>query len=432
MANGRLSKEDSITTIKAVEDALRAGCRPTGSTGRGDGAVASVARVLGLNASTVYNRLRAAERNYGLEPDWSLYAPAEAPAVTDEATLETAKLREEVKALRSAMNQRQKEDITRHMVRAEILKLVGETPPQPSWLRPKKKASGNLGVPTLFLSDWHWGEVVNPSEVEYANSFDLEIAHKRAVKCVTNTITLLRDCLAQPSYDGFVLALGGDMVTGNIHEELTATNAAAIMPTVLDLYGVLIEVIEMLAEEFPNVFIPCVTGNHGRTTKKIVAKERNATSFDWLVYCMLEKHFAKNKNIQFSIPDGADCAFNIYGHRYLLTHGDQFRGGDGMIGPLGPVTRGRHKKSSRNSSIGVGFDTLMVGHFHTLAQLPHLIMNGSLKGLDEYAYQGNFSYERPAQALWVTHPENGITFQMPVYVDEGEKRGSTEWVGWSR
>lgn len=30
---------------------------------------------------------------------------------------------------------------------------------------------------------------------------------------------------------------------------------------------------------------------------------------------------------------------------YLLTHGDQFRGGDGVIGALGPIIRGDHKKA---------------------------------------------------------------------------------------
>lgn len=436
MPTPALSRELAQSTIKAVEDALAKGYPPPGvpATSAGVGAVNAAAASVGVSRPTVQTRLTRAKALYNLEPNWSLYTggakPGEIP--NKPGDIQALKLQDEVKALRAALSTRQKEDLTRHVVREKILELAASTPPQPSWLIKKTSHKGSLGVPTLFLSDLHWGEVVNPSEVGYANAYDLEIAHKRLHKCVETTIHLLTNSLTTPSYDGFVLAFGGDMVTGNIHEELTATNDAPIMPTVIDLYGALIEVIEKLADQFNNVFIPCVTGNHGRTTKKIPSKERNATSYDWLVYCLLEKHFAKDKRVQFAIPDGSDCAFNIYNHRYLLTHGDQFRGGDGLIGPLGPVTRGRHKKSSRNSSIGASFDTLMVGHFHTLAQLPHLIMNGSIKGLDEYAYQGNFSFERPAQALWITHPQNGITFQMPVYADDGEKAGNAEWVSWAK
>jgi len=27
--------------------------------------------------------------------------------------------------------------------------------------------------------------------------------------------------------------------------------------------------------------------------------------------------------VQFAIPDGADCLYRVYNHRYLFTHGDQ-------------------------------------------------------------------------------------------------------------
>ena len=60
-----------------------------------------------------------------------------------------------------------------------------------------------------------------------------------------------------------------------------ATNEREIMPTLLDVHGLLIWCIETLAKEFGRVFVPCVTGNHGRNTHKIRAKGRNFTNFDW-------------------------------------------------------------------------------------------------------------------------------------------------------
>ncbi len=58
-----------------------------------------------------------------------------------------------------------------------------------------------------------------------------------------------------------------------------------------------------------------------------------------------------------------------------------------------------------------------MGHFHQLMYLQGIIMNGSLKGYDEYAYTNNFGFERPQQALWITTPERGVTTKMEVHCD---------------
>jgi hypothetical protein len=74
------------------------------------------------------------------------------------------------------------------------------------------------------------------------------------------------------------------------------------------------------------------------------------------------------------------------------------------------------------------YDTLIMGHFHQYMHLTRLIVNGSLKGYDEYVYNNNFPFEKPQQALWLTHPKYGITYRMPVYVDKGRKPITTSWV----
>lgn len=202
------------------------------------------------------------------------------------------------------------------------------------------------------------------------------------------------------------------------------------MPALLDLLGVLTWCIEQLADNFGNVFVPCVTGNHGRNTKKPRAKGRNFSNFDWLLYQFLSRQFRHDKRVQFLIPDGSDAHWQVFGHRYCMTHGDQFRGGDGMIGALGPIIRGDHKKRSRNGQIDLGYDTLLLGHWHQLIQLQRLIVNGSLKGMDEYAFANNFGYEIPQQALWLTHSKHGITISMPVHLDDRPLTGDREWVKW--
>lgn len=367
--------------------------------------------------------------------DWLNDAPPPSKEIPPDNTLATlATLSHENQILKAELARYTRQSITREAIRQEVFKLASQPVKQPEWLTQIGKRTGspsNSGVPTLFCSDWHWGEVVNPNEISGFNKYDLSIAHKRVENLVTRTLSLLFDKLASPQYEGLVLVFGGDMVSGDIHEELSKTNERPIMPIVHDLDEVLVDMIEALLQRFDRIHIPCVTGNHGRTTRKMQSKERAATNFEWIVYHRLHQWFTQDKyggRVTFQIPDGADCYYKIYDHRYLLTHGDQFRGGDGLIGPLGPITRGRHKKHTRDSSLGQGFDTMLNGHFHTLMQLPHLVVNGSLIGYSEYPYVGNFEAERPAQALWLTHKTEGITFQMPVYVDDQKKKAETPWI----
>jgi hypothetical protein len=32
--------------------------------------------------------------------------------------------------------------------------------------------------------------------------------------------------------------------------------------------------------------------------------------------------------------------------------------------------------------------------------------------------------------MWITHPEHGITFSIPVYVDKQKKEVVKEWISW--
>ena len=380
------------------------------------GSIRGAARALGMAESTLRGRLRGAVPAND--------EPASPVTRTDE-------LESELRTLRAQIATTKREALDDEMVKRRIIKLTQDHCEPPKWLIQNRPSKTSPGVPTLFASDWHWAEVVDPTQIGGVNEYNLAIAHKRAYRMVEVAIDLLNNHMVNPKYPGIVFALGGDMVSGDIHEELQATNEKEIMAAVTDLYGVLVTCIKTLADHFGRVFVPCVSGNHGRNTHKIRAKGRNYTSFDWLLYCFLAKEFEGDKRVTFLIPNGPDALYKVYGTRYLLTHGDQFRGGDGMIGALGPIIRGDHKKRSRQTQIGASYDVMLLGHWHQLIQLQRLIVNGSLKGYDEYANANNFGYEPPRQALWITHPEQGITFSMPVNVEEPRKVESTSWVSWA-
>lgn len=300
--------------------------------------------------------------------------------------------------------------------------------PAPPWAAAPLKHKSAPGVPTLFLSDLHWGEVVFPTQLGGVNQYNLEIAHRRMDYTIETAIHLLQILDRDMGYPGIVCPLGGDMISGDIHDELAATNDLPTMPTVLDLRDKLIPALKRLADVFGKVFVPCVSGNHGRNTHKIWAKNRNHTSFDWLLYNLIAHDLRDDSRITFQIPDASDALYRVYNTRFLLTHGDQFRGGDSIIGPLGPLTRGNQKKLARNTAIDMTYDVMMCGHWHQYIHLERLIVNGSMKGYDEYAFTNNFGFELPRQALFTTHPRFGINWRMPVICEKPTDKPKTGWV----
>lgn len=374
---------------------------------------------LKLDRGTFQGRLKTA-KNRGLKP--------QSGVVVDPN--DTQALKGRIKRLEDELRGHQRESEESEIVKGVIgtMSRQVEALEPPAWVVTPQRGASPPGVPTLFISDLHWGEVVHPAQINGVNEYNVKIAHERMATLVNSALHLLKIVDPGMMYPGIVVPLGGDCISGNIHDELTATNELNSMPAVLDLCGVLVGVITLLADTLGAVFLPCVSGNHARDTKKIWSKDRHATSFDWLLYRFLAKHFDGDKRVTFFIPDGPDAYYKVYDHAYLLTHGDQFRGGDGLIGCLGPIIRGDHKKRSRNAQVEMAYDTMLLGHFHQYVHHGRVIVNGSLKGYDEYAFNNNFGFEAPQQALWLTHAKHGQTFRMPVYVDRKRTPKKTSWV----
>jgi hypothetical protein len=304
-------------------------------------------------------------------------------------------------------------------------RLVSREIKPPKWMETRAKKSGHHATPTLLLTDNHFDEIVLPEQVDWLNAYNREIAEKRLRMTVESTIQLAREYFAGLTYDGFLLMLGGDMLSGIIHQELRETNEAPILRSVDHWEDQMCAAMDRLATEFGRMHVACTYGNHGRQSKKPIAKNRAWDNFEWLMYVHMAKHFKGSKAITFQIPDSADCRVESYGVRYNLTHGDQFRGGSGIAGALSPLMLGQARKSRRSVAAKHPYDVMVIGHWHQHLWLPGkgIIVGGTMKGYDEYAYLGNFDYEPANQALWLTTPEHGITFPVQVFCQDKESEG---------
>ena len=349
------------------------------------------------------------------------------PIKTIKEKVREAELLTEITRLKTEVREAHKEILSTHQIKTLIYngeKVV--TDKEPSWLNTAKRKKSIVGIPFIFLSDIHFDEVVETAQIGFVNEYNHDVATKRIQHTFNTAVNLLKNYTVNPSYEGVVCALGGDMLSGNIHDELAETNEQSILRSVIDLTKVLAEGIETLANEFGNVFVPCVVGNHGRMHKKPRHKNKIFDNFEWMIYQNLAVYFSKDPRVTMYIPDGPDAIFSIYGKTFLLTHGDQFSGGSGIAGIFSPLMLGMARKQKKQAAIGRPFDVMLCGHFHQYIHTNSLIINGSIKGYDEYANNNNFSFERPQQALWIQHPEYDMIMRTPIlcdaYIEEDSKK----------
>jgi hypothetical protein len=285
----------------------------------------------------------------------------------------------------------------------------------------EEHTAGSPGFPMTIWSDWHWGETVSLDETGGLNAFTHSTALERVDRLVNSTVSLLRNYGGlEPVYPGIYVCLGGDLLSGGIHDELVETNWAPAVGQAFEVHSVIAGALLRLAEEFGHVFVPCVVGNHGRNAKKPRAKLRIRENSEYYLYKALERHFAGDPRFHFTVAEQTDVLFEVYGHRFLLTHGDALgtKGGDGIIGAIGPIQRGAVKIGTAERHAQRAFDTMVIGHWHSAQPRGDLfptIVNGTLKGYDEYARTFlRAPPSRPSQQLWLVSPKHGIGAQWSI------------------
>lgn len=299
-----------------------------------------------------------------------------------------------------------------------IMDVKGYKPNPPAFQVDDSSESIDGLVPVAMWSDWHAGEVISASQTMGINEYDLDEFQKRAYLLAENTVDFCFNHMVGMQYPGIVICLLGDFHSGGIHQELKETDEP-YMEALLRLFDSMAHAVDRLYWRFKRIHIIGVPGNHSRITEKVHAKNLVYNSTDWLLYRLLERYFKYKDNVTFQIPNGSDAQFSVYGHTFRATHGDQFRGGDSIIGSMGPVMRGDNKKRSWSYMSGFPYDTLLIGHFHYSIMSKHIMQNGSLCGINEYTLRLNCPrIEEPSQNLFFVHPnpDRGIVVRTPIFV----------------
>ena len=371
---------------------------------------------------------------------WRLVGKNQRPGGKPSAPIETA---EQIDARRLTALRTENADLKRKLKEAHLHSLdddairqilggiVAAPSEPPKWLLDESTRRGKSPeVPVTIWSDWHVGESVSLSETNGVNEYGVEIFKARAKRLVSRTIDLCKNH-GSGNYPGAVVNILGDMVSGGLHPELQKTDEEEVIPAVLTCRDTLIWCLEQMIEAFGRVYVPCTSGNHGRSTHKPEFKRYVYKNFDWLIYQLLARHFQGRPEIVLDIPDSNEVYYRIFSRRYLAMHGDMMgaRGGDGIIGSIGPITRGEMKVGRQQAVIGRDYDILLVGHWHQTLWLPRVVVNNTLKGFDEFAQKAlRAPPSVPSQSLWFEHPKWGKTMHREVFVEDPATSDDAPWV----
>lgn len=419
MAGTKTSDYDIARTIELAKEHVKDDGSPN---------IRKIAGLLGVSRGTVRGRLANIEN--GNYEGFSL----DKQAVGSESDLAIARLRKELRETRRQLSNATQDTLDSEAIKLILGNLAETSPNPPDWIVKSKIKSKDVHVPMTMWGDWHAGEVVKADEVNGINEFNTAILEERVQRLVEREIHLCEHW-GPGNYPGMVINLVGDFISGELHPELQKTDELARIPATLFVRDLLVWALSEMADHFGKLFVPCVSGNHGRDTKKPEYKGYLNHNFDWLIYQLLERHFMDDKRVQFMIPDSNECLYKVFDHGFLLNHGDMLgaTGGDGIIGVIGPIMRGGFKTMMQSASMGREYTTLLIGHYHQELWLPSVVVSNSLKGFDEYArLKLRAKPSTPSQPLWFEHPVHGSVSYHNVTVEEPIKQqGGPEWVSWA-
>jgi hypothetical protein len=279
---------------------------------------------------------------------------------------------------------------------------------------PKHAHEDSEATAVVLASDWHAEERITAGTVNGLNRFTLAIAHDRINRFFVNVARLINGKQRATKIKTLILALLGDFISGHIHDELMETAQLPPIEAIQWVQARIASGIEyLLAETDVAIELPCHSGNHARTTKKVRHSTERGHSLEYFMYGALAMQFRGNERLRFHIAPGYHSIAKVGKFVIRFHHGHNVRYGGGVGGITIPM---RKAISQWNKSGPVALNCC--GHFHQLMCGGDFIVNGSLIGFSPYALSIKADYERPQQAFFLVHHQLRTLFDFcPVWVD---------------
>lgn len=286
--------------------------------------------------------------------------------------------------------------------------------PQPAPITASNGRARSTSVPVFCCTDWHCGAKVDPASINDLNTYNVDIFHERVDCLFPNALRVINMARSTSQISSMVLFLGGDLIDNWLHPEQIQLQEISPIQQIIECERAIVRSLDFLlaSSDMERIVVVCCHGNHGRTTPKMQADNSHATSYEWMMYQSLQRHYRKEARLEWIIADGYAAYHEVLGQNLRFHHGDAIRYGGGIGGITIPLQKWIHRTNQ-----GIRADHTFQGHLHTLTMGPDWSVNGSLIGATAYGMKMGFAPERPQQLMKFIDSERGFTLSAPILTD---------------
>lgn len=234
----------------------------------------------------------------------------------------------------------------------------------------------------LMISDWHYGAICD----NQWNFYNCEVAEKRAEQLIEKT----KKYILSLGITDMVVEINGDMVEGLIHVGNRVSSEESAVEQIIHVTQLLSKCIGSLKPYLNSLKVVTTIGNHGRLMPNKKDQGDEKENFELLIPEMLR--MILDKDIPVISSQGMDFVkYDFNGRTICLTHG-------------------HHDKvnSAINNMIRVFKevpDEVHLGHTHHHHDINdsniHVVVNGSIKGTDDFGLGVTRCVTKPSQNLIV-------------------------------
>lgn len=275
-----------------------------------------------------------------------------------------------------------------------------------------KSGKKHEAVAFAILSDTHIEENVKPESVGGSNEYNLRIAKARMEAFFRNTVKLVSKEQQDAHIDTLVLAILGDLISGNIHDELMESCEVPPIEAAILAQNFIISGIEYILKNTNlNLLVPCCVGNHSRITSQVHVSTEQGNSLEWMIYSNLAAHFKNNKRVQFVLSKSYFTWVKVYDFDIRFHHGHAMKFGGGVGGMTIPVLKAIARYDLQKKAYLDVF-----GHVHNPMDGGKFISNGSMIGDTPYGARLGFT-GRPQQQFFLIDKGYGKTIVAPIFLD---------------
>lgn len=249
----------------------------------------------------------------------------------------------------------------------------------------------------IMLTDWHIGQTFRSFWGEY----NTDIARERVGKLLNSVIEIVDTNKCKNAH----IVLGGDMISNSIHKTIQITNKENVINQIKIVTELISSFVYELCQNFENVYLYSVVGNHTRLDRKDDAlhDERLDDLIPWIV----ERTLVNVKNFYYCIGNNLDVGIadvRIKGQSYIACHGDYDAFNDNAVYRM-------------VSMLGFTPYAMLFGHMHTCALSEangiKMIRGGSLAGSgDQYTVEKRLC-GKPSQMVCICD-KYGVKAYYPI------------------